>query len=328
MPGQGSAALSALQAGSPFFGMPFNPFGMPPSWLLNNLGTPIPVPGSGAGSTCETPTPNSSSFASTLLSMACNTAAASIAPATSPDAGKVKPEASPSGGSVGRVTPVSGQPGVTLHAFSHGGTVEASNTSGTHAPTAPATYSAAHSAPRTSGATYATTMRYPVSTAAPPPVPAMQGVVPASYPRPPHTTMTAAPTTVFHDAPVANRSRGPLPILPSTTPGAKLITGISKPVHIAGSAPSFPLVLATSAAGKPLLFKCRYCTYSSKASASVVVHERRHTGEKPFKCRYDCVPPVVPAMVPLCGFCAVIPAARWPSCLDLHLPRVGFVVSV
>lgn len=34
------------------------------------------------------------------------------------------------------------------------------------------------------------------------------------------------------------------------------------------------------------LYKCRYCDYSSKASASVMVHERRHTGEKPFSCRY------------------------------------------
>ena len=34
------------------------------------------------------------------------------------------------------------------------------------------------------------------------------------------------------------------------------------------------------------VYQCRFCDYSSRASASVAVHERRHTGEKPFSCRF------------------------------------------
>ena len=44
--------------------------------------------------------------------------------------------------------------------------------------------------------------------------------------------------------------------------------------------------LVVNPEGGPKVYQCRFCEYSSNASASVVTHERRHTGEKPFSCAF------------------------------------------
>jgi uncharacterized Zn-finger protein len=33
-------------------------------------------------------------------------------------------------------------------------------------------------------------------------------------------------------------------------------------------------------------YQCSYCDYKANQRGNMVVHERRHTGEKPYKCPY------------------------------------------
>jgi hypothetical protein len=39
-------------------------------------------------------------------------------------------------------------------------------------------------------------------------------------------------------------------------------------------------------ASTPVLFVGRFCDHSSAHKSALTVHERRHTGEKPYKCQY------------------------------------------
>jgi hypothetical protein len=123
----------------------------------------------------------------------------------------------------------------------------------------------------------------PDAPAPPAPAPAAPTPPPARGPSPaPLATPTPAPSARGRSAGAAGgggggSARKPLPpgILPAPLPPKRNVEAGSG----GGGGGGTP-------AGGPKQYQCRFCEYASHAAASVMTHERRHTGEKPFSCSF------------------------------------------